>query len=144
MADPIWFVVQRQRGGEEYPALFYDFLPPGLTRKLPVDDKRRPIEQPPLTYMLRLDRGDPGSWLKRPLADVFGEYLALREICALPPASTVDAATADKPKGREIGPDYWLFAPRRPWHGQAPDRFPQPGMIQPRPSAGAFVSERET
>lgn len=141
-SEPIWFVVRRHHGVES-PAVFYDYLPPALTRKLPVDNKRRPIEQPPLVYMLRLDRADPGSWLKRPLAEVFDEYQALREIGALPPASTIDQPATDKPKGREIGPDYWRFTLALPWHGRAPDPFPQPGTIRSRSSAGAFVSESE-
>src|SRR5882672_7544766 len=90
MADPIWFVVQRQRGGAEYPAIFYDYLPPRLTRTLPRDDKGKAVEQAPMAYALRLDRADPGSWLKRPLADVFSEFQALREIGALPPPNIAD------------------------------------------------------
>lgn len=136
---PVWFVVERHHG-QETPALFYDFLPARFTRKLPVDDKKKAIEQPPTSFMLRLDRmpNDP-DWRVRPLSELMGLYKRLKALGKLPPPNTADPPKEGGQKGIEMGPEFWRFAPARPWHGMPARPWPEPGTLQPRPQAGAYI-----
>lgn len=74
MADePIYFVIERGPGGNEYPAIYYDRLPKRL-------DKVVEPRVSPLVYCMRLDKlPDCEMWLKMPLAQLYRRYVVCRD-----------------------------------------------------------------
>lgn len=101
MTDAVFFVVERNAGGE-FPGIYYDLMPDRLT--------------------LRLDRlDDPEMWLAQDLADLYRRYVFLRDHNRLvhnladPPLATETV--------RKIG-EYWEPSPMpRPegWDQEAAD-----------------------
>lgn len=134
----IYFVMQRHHS-HEFPALYYDYLPESLTRKLPVDDQRKPIEQPALAYTLRLDRiSEPTDWRVRPLDELLALYRQHLAAGTLPPSNIADPPKKQQ-QGLELG--NWNFAKSPPGFGLPPAPWPEPGTIKPRPTAGAFIHQ---
>jgi hypothetical protein len=132
----VWFVMQRHHG-DEFPALYFDFLPERLTRKLPVDDKKKPIEQPALAYTLRLDRMPEGNeWHTRHLDQLLALYQRHKAAGTLPPPNL-----ADPPRKQEQGTlrGVSFYAKKPPGYDQPPAAWPVPGTLQLRPTAGAFI-----
>jgi|SoimicMinimDraft_4_1059732.scaffolds.fasta_scaffold22895_1 hypothetical protein len=132
----VYFVMQRHHS-HEFPALYYDYLPEQLTRKLPVDDKRKPIEQPALAYTLRLDRiSEPTDWRVRPLDELLALYRQHLAAGTLPPSNI-----ADPPRKQEQGTlrGESFYAKKPPGYDQPPAAWPVPGTLQLRPQAGAFI-----
>jgi hypothetical protein len=130
--NPTWFLV-RQHNGRESPALYFDFLPADLTRKLPRD------ERPVIIYGLRLDRLPEGERLAAmPLADLYALYQRLKARNKLPPQNFVDPP-AKKDAARALIGHRERRKPR-PGHNLPGEPFPAPDGLRPRPEAPAFIA----
>lgn len=69
MAEPTYFVVERNNNGEELVSIYYDKLPNRLTRKV------TEFEKPPIVFQLRLDTlSNAEWWLKLSYVDLYNMY----------------------------------------------------------------------
>jgi hypothetical protein len=72
MAEPIYFVVERNLNGEEYASIYHDKIPQRLTRKVVKE-----FEKEPIIFQLRLDTlSNSEWWMKQTFADIYNMYKA--------------------------------------------------------------------
>jgi len=132
MAEPVYFVVERTPRGE-MPAIYHDILPERLTRKIPRDDRGQPCEPSPIIYAVRLDtmRGAHhwlDEFLKKPLAEIYAEYVRRRDGQELPPSNLAGPPRKSADAARRKLGEYWE-PPKRTWPDRPPDPIGAAGEI---------------